>query len=274
MNRRDRAIQRRGRELVKIVARRLPQEFEIPSMWDGWPAIGVGLLSRMTTTLRFMLDLQRSGLEADGSVLGRSLYEHGVYFAWLAAEPTARVLEWRRADMTQRLKLDDDAHRHGGVALTPVNRAKTEANLATLGGPLVLHTDQLAIAADKYWTGAIPAIRGHKGTYSFSGLYAWLFRGYSSLAHPSEVGLFRVTDTLGGGRVRIRIEHPEPERHGPYGMATVLFGLSLFVASKSLGWPDEQQVHALFERYPVVEPSRGRTAFGWLRAPIDRFRRP
>lgn len=271
MNARDRAIQKRGRALANIVVNRLPQDFSVPSIWDGWPAIGVGLLSRMATTLRFMLDLHRSGLEADGSILGRSLYEHGVYFAWLAADPTARTPEWRRADITQRLKLDTEVRRHGDSALTPENRAQAEANLATLGGTLTLRTDQLAIAADNFWTGKIPALVGHKGTYSFSGLYDWLFRGYSSLAHPSEVGLFRVTDTL-GGHVRIRTERREPDRSGPYGMATVLFGLALFVAGKSIGWPDVQKVHALFERYPVIEASRAHRR-GWLDALLGRFRR-
>lgn len=124
---------------------------------------------------------------------------------------------------------------------------------------------------DNFWTGKIPALVGHKGTYSFSGLYDWLFRGYSSLAHPSEVGLFRVTDTL-GGHVRIRTERREPDRSGPYGMATVLFGLALFVAGKSIGWPDVQKVHALFERYPVIEASRAHRR-GWLDALLGRFRR-
>lgn len=255
MTGRDEMIQRRGRDLIELVVRQLPQEFNVPTVWDGWPAIGVGLLSRMATTLRSMLDLHRSRLEADGSILGRSLYEHGVYFAWLAADPIPRVPQWRRADITQRLKLDDGMRRHGETGYTPENRAKAEADLRTLGGELTLRTEQLAIAADKFWTGKIPGLRGRKRMHSFHGLYDSLFRDYSSIVHPSELGILRVADTLGAGHLRIRLERPEPERNGPYGMATVLFGLALLVASQSIGWPKEDGVHAIFDRSPAEEPS-------------------
>lgn len=243
------SVQRRGRALIELVAQQLPQEFSVPSIWDGWPAVGVGLLARMATTLRSMLDLQKSGLEADGSILGRSLYEHAVYFAWLAADPKAHLVEWRRADITQRLKLDDDMRRHGDSAYTPENRAKAEADLELLGGPLRLHSEQLAIAADKHWTGTIPGLRGHDRLHSFSGLYASLFRDYSSTAHPSELGLSRVWDGT-PGHVRIRLERPDPTRLGPYGMANILFALTLFVSNRAIGWPAQEAVHAVYEGSP------------------------
>jgi uncharacterized protein DUF5677 len=245
----DELVQRRGLALIDLVDRQLPQEFRIPSIRDGWPAIGVGLLARMATTLRSMLDLQKSGLEADGSILGRSLYEHAVYFAWIAADPETRIVEWRRADITQRLKLDDDMRRHGDTAYTRENRDKAEADLRLVGGPLRLRTEQLAIAADQHWTGKIPGLRGQDRLHSFSGLYASLFRDYSSTAHPSELGLARVWEGS-PGQVRIRLEQPDWTRLGPYGMANILFALTLFVASQSIGWPNQDEIHRIYEGIP------------------------
>ena len=47
----------------------------------------------------------------------------------------------------------------------------------------------------------------------------------------------------------MRLEEPY-EGSGPYGMATVIFGLSLLIAAAALGWPKSVDVEAIFERYP------------------------
>jgi hypothetical protein len=47
MRKRDRQIERRGRALIELVAGQLPQEFDVTGDGDAWPAVGVGLLSRM-----------------------------------------------------------------------------------------------------------------------------------------------------------------------------------------------------------------------------------
>jgi hypothetical protein len=66
---------------------------------------------------------------------------------------------------------------------------------------------------------------------------------------------FRPDDGKPDPRVAARpAEHVELEgRHqgnGPYGMATVIFGLALFVVSEALGWPDPGAITAVFERHP------------------------
>lgn len=35
------SVQRRGRAMMELVAQQLPQEFSVPSIRDGWPAVGV-----------------------------------------------------------------------------------------------------------------------------------------------------------------------------------------------------------------------------------------
>jgi hypothetical protein len=62
---------------------------------------------------------------------------------------------------------------------------------------------------------------------------------------------------LGGkGEVKSPLENSPPEAPyegsgpGPYGMATVIFGLSLLILAEALGWPSADEVVAIFERYP------------------------
>src|SRR5437773_1956879 len=136
MRERDERIQKRGRELVALVTSRLPQDFEVTGESAGaWPMAGVALLSRMATTLGSTLDLQQAELEADAATLARSLYEHAVCFAWLAADPEAKRLEeWRKDDLTQRLKADRDGARHGIEVLSPARRDDYKAQIASLRG--------------------------------------------------------------------------------------------------------------------------------------------
>lgn len=118
---------------------------------------------------------------------------------------------------------------------------------AMTGNDLVLAN--LAIAADKHWAGKLPAMGSHRELHSFKGLYAVLYRNYSATAHPSYIGLNHVVEDVSDIRKRAVLEKP-PEGRGPFGMATVVYGLGLYVAAQSLGWPGAHQVTAAFDRYP------------------------
>lgn len=242
----DELIQRRGRELVALVASELPRDFDTA---DRWPAIGVALLSRMTTTLASVLDLQSGKLEADAATLVRSLYEHAVHFAWLAGDPTLERLDhWRKNDLHARLKADDDARAHGLEMLRPERRALFETQFDAITGAVPLNLADLAIAADKRWDGRVRGMGKHTEALSLSGWYAVLYRGYSAMAHPSERGLNRVAEELAPGRLRIDLEVPASGRTGPYGMATFVYGVALYIAAEALSWPDASAVSTIFDR--------------------------
>lgn len=249
MRDRDQRIQRRGRALVELVARRLPQEFEVSGDGDAWPGVGVGLLSRMTTTLESMLELQPAQRQADAATLLRSLYEHAVHFAWLAADPgPSRLKQWREHDELMNARAVVDAHDHG-VELTDQDPEIAKARAAELRGT-DLKIEQLAVAADTFWAERLPGMRSHRERESFRGLYAILYRHFSGMAHPSRRGLNRVYDDLGGTRRRIRLEGYYLG-NGPYSVAAVVFGIALFVASSSLGWPSQAEIDAAFDDNPV-----------------------
>ncbi len=105
------------------------------------------------------------------------------------------------------------------------------------GNALVL--DQLADAADKGWAGKLTGTGLGPATQpmSFRGLYAFLYRNYSAAAHPSLRGLNPVIEEITQTRKRVVLERPYEGPSSPYGMATVIYALALYVASESLGWP-------------------------------------
>lgn len=92
-----------------------------------------------------VLALQKEGRDADAATLARSLYEHAVHFAWLAADPSLeRIEEWRKEDLTARLKADADMRRHGHQIFTDERREEFLAKVATMvGNPFTLRLWQL-----------------------------------------------------------------------------------------------------------------------------------
>jgi hypothetical protein len=249
--RRNRRNRQRAEALAALVAERLPAEYDITGDHDAWPLVGAGLLSRATSTLRHVFDAGRGGQSIDAATLGRSLYEHILHLAWLGADPSpARLQEWRKANLMERLKADSDARTVGVPLLDDAARADMQAQVdAMTGNKLVL--PNLAIAADKHWAGKLPAMGSHRELHSFKGLYAVLYRQYSGTAHPSYIGLNHVVEDVTSIRKRVVVEKP-PEGRGPFGMATVVYAIGLYVAAESLGWPRAERVTAAFDRYPAL----------------------
>jgi hypothetical protein len=243
---------RRAEALTALVEERLPMEFEVTGDVDAWPLVATGLLSRATSTLRHIFGAGSGGQAVDAATLGRSLYEHIVHLAWLAADPSAeRVQAWRKVDLLSRLTADTDVRRAGDQVFTDDARAALEVQIAGLEGPeRPFNLADLAIAADKRWAGVLPGMGAHTQVSSFRGFYAVLYRYYSSTAHPSFLALNHVVEDVTASRRRVVLEKP-PEDRGPFGMATVVYALGLYVAAEALGWPDPDRVTAAFDRYPA-----------------------
>jgi hypothetical protein len=227
---------------------RLPVDHTVTGDHDAWPLVSIALLSRMTTTLRHIIALEPLGRAVDAGTLVRSLYEHLVHFAWLAADPSpARMEEWRKNDMQMRLRADNDARLRGQKLYTDEDHAAFKAQVAAMTGN-DLRLDQLGDAADKAWAGKLRATGLGPATQpmSFRGLYAFVYRQFSAGAHPSSMGLNPVVEDITQTRKRVALEGPYEGPSGPYGMATVIYALALHVASASLGWPVEEDVEAAF----------------------------
>lgn len=216
---------------------------------DAWPMIAAALVSRMIGTMRSILAQQAEGLEADAGSDTRRLLEHALYLAWLAADPSAERIEaWRKADLKARLAADTDARDHGVTMFTDEQRVEMEAQVARLKGDRIT-VENVAFEADRFWAGKLPGMGGRGEVKSWRGFYAIVYRNYSGYTHPTTRGLHPVVVDLDSTRRRVQLEGRH-QGNGPYGMATVIFGLSLFVVAESLGWPGAGAVTAIFDRYP------------------------
>lgn len=61
-------------------------------------------------------------------------------------------------------------------------------------------------------------------------------------------GLLPMVVDLDSTHRRVQLEGRH-QGDGPYGIATVIFGLAPFVVAEALGWPSAPEVIATFERH-------------------------
>ena len=242
-------IHARGRELVELATGYFPREFDFTADADAGPFVLTAMLGRMIGTMKAIGAQHPAQLEADAGAAVRVLFEQAVYLAWLAADPSVeRIQAWRKVDLKARLAADNDGRAHGNPLFTDEQRADVEVQIAKLSGDrLVLAS--VAEEADRHWAQKLPGMGGNGEAQSFRGLYAFVYRNYSGFTHSTYRGLHPVVVDLSSTRKQVRLEEPY-EGSGPYGMATVIFGLSLLIAGSALGWPNGGDVVAIFERNP------------------------
>jgi Family of unknown function (DUF5677) len=242
-------IDERAAALVELVEGRLEVEGDSTGPNTAWPMVGAGLLVHSTSCLTsIVFRLRPDSAHNDASRLLRSLYDHVVTFAWLATDPPAHLAIWRKDDLEQRLKIHREFAAAGEQLLTDADREQMERNVGRIEGSAPDLASKASMA-DKYWVPRIDAIRADD-LRSFRGFYTILFRQHSGLVHATMRGLNHVSVDLEPPRKRIVMEDPAVSGNGPYGMATVIYGLGLLVAGQSLGWPETEEVEGVFDRFP------------------------
>jgi len=244
----------RARALAALVETRLPADFDLHGDQDAWPFVATGLVARQAGTMLSIVDLEPSGRVTDLAVLVRGLFEHVVHFARLAGAPaTERIEAWRKHDLSARLTAARDGRDHGVSLMTDKESADMERERDSLrGGPMKLI--DLAVGADETWQKVLPGFGASSDAQSFRKLYATVYRHTSAFAHPTWRGLHRVTIDAGALARRVVMEAPDPAYPlDPVGLGTMIFGTGLFVAGDILGWPERDQVLAVFERFPDTQ---------------------
>ncbi|MGH3429981.1 MAG: DUF5677 domain-containing protein, partial [Mycobacteriales bacterium] len=189
------SIALRATALIDLVEGRLEVEGDATGPQTAWPMVGPALLAHATSSLRsIVFRLRPDGAHNDASRLLRSLYDHVVTFAWLAADPPARLALWRKEDLEQRLKIHREFAAAGEQLLPDTDREQMERDVARIEGKAPGLASKAAMA-DKQWIPRIDAIQPH-GLRSFRGFYTVLFREQSGLVHATMRGLNHVTVDL------------------------------------------------------------------------------
>ncbi|MGZ3357628.1 MAG: DUF5677 domain-containing protein [Isosphaeraceae bacterium] len=180
---REEISERRAESLIALVEPHLPLHVRVVGPEDAWPLVGPGLLARQVGTLKAHYALRPLDQEADAFVLLRTLYEHAVTFAWIAAAPgTDWHQQFLKSDARARIEMDDDAREVGVPMLDAENRAEFERQVDQLPKEMP-DLRQRGEAADKHWAGKIPALEASSETRSYRGLYAIAYRRQSHLIH-------------------------------------------------------------------------------------------
>ena len=241
-------VAQRADALLLLVESRLPVDVNAPGAAQAWPLVGPALLAHATRTLHSIILLAGVDAHNDAFRLLRSLYDHVLTLAWLAADPDppTRLEQWRLEDLENRLKADREASAAGEPLLEAPVRAQWEAESPPRPRRRrTLHRKR-----------SLPTDTGGRGSGVDISKARLLqrpvhdsVRNYSGLVHATFRGLNRVTEDLPDGRKRVVLQAPL-DAHRPDGIATVLHGLGLYVAAQSLGWPTAENVTAVFDRYP------------------------
>jgi hypothetical protein len=241
----------RARVLVGLVRENLPVEVPDNGRVATWPLVGLALMARCAGTLEALIELDRSPHFSDSATLARSLYEHTVHLAWLAADPSpARLEAWQKDDLRQVLVADRETRARSFPLLEPDERAALEARFDTMKGEPLKLAD-LAVAADQRWGGKLTGIGHHSEAGSFRGLYAVTYRFTSTRAHPSYRGTTPVVTQTSRTRSTV---HMEADGHRPawraLGTGTMLVGLALFICEETFDWPVRDRALHAFEQFP------------------------
>jgi hypothetical protein len=193
-----------------------------------WERFGAGCITRASGTLDSILRLNNDS--ADCATLARSLFEHVVAFAWMAAEPEVRLEMLLRKNANEVRKTASELIALRTVTLDPSVLATAERQSFGEKAPGV--ADQ-AVEADAFWSVRVPG-----WSWGFRRSYTSMYRSYSMFVHPSNNGIATLFEPHGSVDVR---KCDAPVGHVRAG-AALCFADGLVVASETLAWPRREHI--------------------------------
>jgi len=204
------------------------------------------LIADSISTIEGIAHLAELEREADTHSLLRDLIEGVITFAWLAIDPDPNIDAWLLSDKKERVKTDNALQNFGEQVLEPAFRANLEKDIAAGGPPLPGVADR-ARAADKYWTPRVARLeRVVPGGRVFELLYELMFRYTSSFTHSMPMAVNKLIEPVKDGAVVVLEGTTGPQR--ALAFAPSAFGVMLYVASETLGWPATHEIDEAFER--------------------------
>lgn len=253
--------------VLEVVRASLPRRVVSDGDFEDWEVIAPGLVSIVADLFEGIVASTPPRARLRAEVLARSLAEHAVAFAWLAAadqERPTRIRQLLRDEFEERGRaanvvekeiagrkaykdLFDEEKRSGGALpktlLNEQSRARLESLKADASiGPLPNAFD-MAYAADGHWMPKIDMVK--RNPYVL--VYFTLFTGPSFSTHPS---ISAVAKMVTGQAQQLAVGAAEPlgESESPYGQSYLTLVNTLLVAAHALGWPDEAAIQAALHR--------------------------
>jgi len=239
--------------------------------FNDWRIVAPGLIGDAASILDSVVRLPSPRHTLGAEILTRSMADYVITFAWLAAEPeneqqrTRRLnqleadeyderersdqkytTEFRRKSKRQRalfkhyVELIETGQMPSELLCGPMrDRIKTRRGIVG-ATPMPTLLDR-AFKADEYWIDHSEAVRSNPFAHQWGVIFSW----YSSVTHPSVTAIARVVSSEPGG-VSVGLPTSSSIESTPYGRATILFGLMLHVAGRSLGWPQDHEIDEAF----------------------------
>lgn len=247
-------------------------EFEGPlAEFNDWRIVAPGLIGDAASILDSIVHLPPPRHTLSAEILTRSMVDYVITFAWLAAAPenaeqrTERLnqfeadeyderersdqkytTEFRRKSKRQKALFDHyveliEVGRMPSELLCDQMRERIKTRREVVGVKTTPPLLNRAFDADEYWIDHSEAVRNNPFAHQWGLIFSW----YSSVSHPSVTAVARVASSE-PGVVTVGKPTSSSIESAPYGRATVLFGLMLHVASRSLGWPSDQEIDHAF----------------------------
>lgn len=229
-----------ARELVALVETHLPQRF-----YRGEPytrEFCAAAIVRMADTVEAVLALRAAGLPLDGLVLLRTFYEMVVRFLWVSIDPAVNTVHWGNDARRRSLTMHREVAERGHTLLNDeqIARASGAGKLPPLA--------ELAEVVDEHWGGrmtgfsALP-VDGGEGMLSMRGMYTFVYRPASALAHMQPETLEPYSTW---GKFPSVVDRPPRDEPSPWWPIVVpLYAHALIACHDQLNWPDPDRVRAI-----------------------------
>ena len=262
----------KGRAVVQLARRYLPVSVAgSMAEYNDWAVVGPGLIGAAASILDSIFLLPPPDHTLSAEILTRSMADYAITFAWLAAEPDnaeQRAIrlnrfeaeeyekreQWdqkyadefqkrskRRKQLFAHYKRLIKAGKMPAGLLDEPMRGRIAARRKVVGDTEMPSLLDRAFQADVYWTEHSQAVRSNP----FAHLWGTVFLWHSFVAHPTAMALSRVVSPQPEA-MSVGVQTESSIESIPYGRATVVLGLMLHVASRSLGWPSDEEIDEAF----------------------------
>lgn len=197
---------------------------------DRWWAASAGLITRILTLTETIVHVGRLKRRSDLATLTRSLFEHVVMLAWIAApRDNSRFETWERASYRTVGIVSDELEGLGLGFLTDAGRdfVREQSGRRHELPPV----PKLAETVDAEWQQRL----GLAGVNRLVAKYTYVYRLGSMYAHPTAAGLFGNRERVLDGELFL-IEQRTDIRE-VIGPVFTLLAVALVVASHTIGRP-------------------------------------